>query len=87
MNEYLSVISATVKTTFVFSIAYHRFRNFHSLFRFIRVRGIEDGLEEGTKAAIEDEMLRVFRKLSPNKKECVIQVARTLLLEGPENKE
>ena len=49
------------------------------------LRGIEDGPEEGTKTAAEDEMLRVFRKLSPKKKECVIQVARTLLLEGLEN--
>ncbi len=51
------------------------------------LRGIEDGPEEGTKATVEDEMLRVFRKLSPNKQECVIQVARTLLSEGLENKE
>lgn len=51
------------------------------------LRGIEDGPEEGTKAAVEDEMLRVFRKLSPKKQECVIQVARTLLSEGLENKE
>ena len=32
-------------------------------------------------------MLRAFRKLSPKKKECVIQVARTLLSEGLEDKE
>lgn len=50
------------------------------------LRGIEDGPEEGTKAAAEDEMLRVFRKLSPKKQECVIQVARTLMSEGLENK-
>ena len=37
------------------------------------------------KTAAEDEMLRVFRKLSPKKKECVIQVARTLLSERLEN--
>ena len=49
------------------------------------LRGIVDGPEEGTKTAVEDEMLRVFRKLSPKKKECVIQVARTLLSEGLEN--
>ena len=49
------------------------------------LRGIEDGPEEGTKTAAEDEMLRVFRKLSTKKKECVIQVARTLLSEGIEN--
>ena len=36
------------------------------------LRGIEDGPEEGTKAAVEDEMLRVFRKLSPKKQGCVI---------------
>ncbi len=51
------------------------------------LRGIEDRPEEGTKAAVEDELLRVFRKLSPKKQECVIQVARTLLSEGVENKE
>lgn len=49
------------------------------------LRGIEDGPEEGTRAAAEDEMLRVFRKLSPKKQECVIQVARTLGSEGLEN--
>ncbi len=49
------------------------------------LRGIEDGPEEGMKAAAEDEMLRVFRKLSPRKQECVIQVARTLLSEEPES--
>ena len=38
----------------------------------------------GTKAAIEDEMLRVFRKLNLKKQECVIQVARTLMSEGLE---
>jgi transcriptional regulator with XRE-family HTH domain len=61
--------------------------------RFLKVspgyllRGIEDGPEEGTRAAIEDEMLRVFRKLSPKKQECVIQVARTLVSEGLGNEE
>lgn len=33
------------------------------------LRGIEDGPNEGTKAAVEDEMLRVFRNLSPKKQE------------------
>lgn len=51
------------------------------------LRGIKDGPEEGTKTAIEDEMLRVFRKLSLKKQECVIQVARILLSKGLENKE
>lgn len=49
------------------------------------LRGIEDGPEDGTKAASEDEMLRVFRKLSTKKQECVIQVARTLCSEELEN--
>ena len=49
------------------------------------LRGIEDGPNEGTKAAVEDEMLRVFRNLSPKKQECVLQVARTLLSEALEN--
>ena len=43
------------------------------------LRGIEDGPEEGTKGASEDEMLRVFRQLNPKRQEMVIQVGRTLL--------
>ena len=43
------------------------------------LRGIEDGPEEGTKGALEDEMLRVFRQLNPKRQEMVIQVGRTLL--------
>lgn len=45
------------------------------------LRGIEDGPEEGTKCALEDEMLRVFRKMSVKKQELMIQVGRTLLLD------
>ena len=43
------------------------------------LRGIEDGPEEGTKGALEDEMIRVFRKMSPKRQELLIQVGRTLL--------
>lgn len=49
------------------------------------LRGIENGPEEGTKTAAEDEMLRVFRKLSTKKQECLIQVGRTLLSDEFEN--
>lgn len=45
------------------------------------LRGIEDGPEEGTRTAAEDEMLRIFRKLNAGRQECVINVARTLLAE------
>lgn len=45
------------------------------------LRGIVDGPEDGTKAATEDEMLRVFRNLSSKKQDCVIQIARILLQE------
>ena len=48
------------------------------------IRGIENGPEDGTKAAGEDELLRIFRKLSVNRQKCVIQVARALLAEGLE---
>ena len=43
------------------------------------LRGIEDGPEEGTKGALEDEMIRVFRKMTPKRQELLIQVGRTLL--------
>ena len=43
------------------------------------LRGIEDGPEEGTKGALEDEKIRVFRKMSPKRQELLIQVGRTLL--------
>ena len=49
------------------------------------LRGIEDAPDSGTQTPIEDEMLRVFRKLDPRKQECLIQVARTLLMDEPEN--
>ena len=42
------------------------------------LRGIEDGPEDGTKAAVENEMLRVFRKSSTKKQEFVIRVAQRL---------
>lgn len=58
---------------------------FLDIFPSYLIRGIEDGLAEGTIAAVEDEMLRVFSELSPKKKECVLQVARALLSEGFEN--
>ena len=45
------------------------------------LRGIEDGPEEGTKGASEDEMLRVFRQLSPKRQEMVILGGRTLLFD------
>ena len=45
------------------------------------LRGIEDGPVEGTRGAAEDEMLRVFRKLSRKRQEMMIQVAQTLLLD------
>jgi transcriptional regulator with XRE-family HTH domain len=45
------------------------------------LRGIEGEPESKTKVATEDEMLRIFRKLSKRKQDCVMQVARTLLSE------
>ncbi len=49
------------------------------------LRGIEDAPESGSKSPIEDEMLRVFRKLGFRKQECLVQVARALLMDEPEN--
>ena len=49
------------------------------------LRGIEDAPESGTQNLIEDELLRVFRKLGSRKQECLVQVARTLLMDEPEN--
>jgi transcriptional regulator with XRE-family HTH domain len=45
------------------------------------LRGIEGEPESKTKVAAEDEMLRIFRKLSKRKQDCVMQVARILLSE------
>ena len=45
------------------------------------LRGIENGPEEGTKGALEDEMIRIFRHLTPKRQELLIQVGRTLMLD------
>ena len=45
------------------------------------LRGIEDISEPGTQTPIEDELLRLFRKLCLRKQECLVQVARTLVLD------
>lgn len=43
------------------------------------LKGIEDGSEGGMKGVLEDEMLRILRKLSTKRQELMIQVGRTLI--------
>ena len=47
------------------------------------LRGItpHEDEEDGARAPAEDEMIRIFRQLSENRQELMIQIGRTLMRE------
>ena len=45
------------------------------------LRGIEDENGKASKAAAEDDLIRIFRQLDFERQECLIQVAQALLSE------